>query len=84
MGVRLGLCILVIFMLVGSSNAVNLTDGLDGLLAGTASVAFGAFALIASYHYPQYEIVTIFSLAVVGAFLGFLVFNAHPAKGVYG
>lgn len=72
--------LLVIFMLVGSSNAVNLTDGLDGLLAGTASVAFGAFALIASYYYPQYEIVTIFSLAVVGALLGFLVFNAHPAK----
>src|SRR5699024_4677224 len=37
--------ILIVFMLVGSSNAVNLTDGLDGLLAGTASVAFGAFAL---------------------------------------
>ena len=72
--------LLVIFMLVGSSNAVNLTDGLDGLLAGTATVAFGAFALLASYHYPDYEIVTIFSLAVVGALIGFLVFNAHPAK----
>src|SRR5699024_10219974 len=35
--------ILVVVMLVGASNAVNLTDGLDGLLAGTASIAFGAF-----------------------------------------
>src|SRR5699024_5187656 len=72
--------LLVVFMLVGSSNAVNLTDGLDGLLAGTATVAFGAFAILASYHYPEYEIITIFSLAVVGALIGFLVFNAHPAK----
>ena len=72
--------LLIIFMLVGSSNAVNLTDGLDGLLAGTATIAFGAFALIASYYYPQFETVTIFSLAVVGALIGFLVFNAHPAK----
>src|SRR5690625_2731150 len=72
--------LLIIFMLVGSSNAVNLTDGLDGLLAGTATIAFGAFALISSYHYPEFEIITIFSLAVVGALIGFLVFNAHPAK----
>ncbi|MBO1005511.1 phospho-N-acetylmuramoyl-pentapeptide-transferase [Pseudogracilibacillus auburnensis] len=72
--------LLIVFMLVGSSNAVNLTDGLDGLLAGTATIAFGAFALLASYHYPEFEIVTIFSLAVVGSLIGFLVFNAHPAK----
>ena len=72
--------LLIVFMLVGSSNAVNLTDGLDGLLAGTATISFGAFALIASYYYPQFEIITIFSLAVVGALIGFLVFNAHPAK----
>src|SRR5699024_8233833 len=63
-----------------ASNAVNLTDGLDGLLAGTAVVAFGAFALLASYHFPEYELVTMFALATVGALLGFLVFNAHPAK----
>lgn len=72
--------LLVLFMLVGSSNAVNLTDGLDGLLAGTATVAFGAFALIAIYYYPDYTTETIFALAVIGALLGFLVFNAHPAK----
>lgn len=75
-----GYALLIIFMLVGSSNAVNLTDGLDGLLAGTAAVAFGAFALLASYHYPEFEVMSIFALTAVGALLGFLVFNAHPAK----
>lgn len=75
-----GYALLIIFMLVGSSNAVNLTDGLDGLLAGTAAVAFGAFALLASYHYPEFEIISVFALTTVGALLGFLVFNAHPAK----
>ncbi|RFA37627.1 phospho-N-acetylmuramoyl-pentapeptide-transferase [Virgibacillus dokdonensis] len=71
--------LLIIVMLVGASNAVNLTDGLDGLLAGTAAIAFGAFAVLALYGYPQSE-VAIFALAIVGALLGFLVFNAHPAK----
>ncbi|WP_102347029.1 phospho-N-acetylmuramoyl-pentapeptide-transferase [Bacillus sp. Marseille-P3661] len=70
--------ILLIFMLVGASNAVNLTDGLDGLLAGTSAIAFGAFAILA-WNQSQYE-VALFSVAVVGAVLGFLVFNAHPAK----
>ncbi|MGJ9460600.1 phospho-N-acetylmuramoyl-pentapeptide-transferase [Oceanobacillus sp. CF4.6] len=70
---------LIIFMMVGASNAVNLTDGLDGLLAGTAAIAFGAFAVLAWYGTPQTE-EAIFALAVVGALLGFLVFNAHPAK----
>ncbi|MGP4106892.1 phospho-N-acetylmuramoyl-pentapeptide-transferase [Virgibacillus sp. L01] len=74
-----GYALLIIFMLVGASNAVNLTDGLDGLLAGTAAIAFGAFGVLAWYGFPQTE-VTIFSLSVVGALLGFLVFNAHPAK----
>ncbi len=75
-----GYAILIIFMLVGASNAVNLTDGLDGLLAGTAAIAFGAFAILALNGFPQSSEVSIFSLAVVGALLGFLVFNAHPAK----
>ncbi|RST75403.1 phospho-N-acetylmuramoyl-pentapeptide-transferase [Siminovitchia acidinfaciens] len=68
----------IIFWLVGFSNAVNLTDGLDGLLSGTAAIAFGAFAILA-WSQSQYE-VSVFSVAVVGAVLGFLVFNAHPAK----
>src|SRR5699024_2933573 len=70
----------IIFIMVGSSNAVNLTDGLDGLLAGTAAVAFGSFALIAANGFPQFNTSMVFSLAIVGALLGFLVFNAHPAK----
>ncbi|TWI55777.1 phospho-N-acetylmuramoyl-pentapeptide-transferase [Halalkalibacter nanhaiisediminis] len=69
---------LIIIMLVGASNAVNLTDGLDGLLAGTGAIAFGAFAVLA-WH-AEFIDVSIFSAAVVGAVLGFLVFNAHPAK----
>ncbi|WP_035340710.1 phospho-N-acetylmuramoyl-pentapeptide-transferase [Alkalihalobacillus hemicellulosilyticus] len=68
----------VIIMLVGASNAVNLTDGLDGLLAGTGAVAFGAFAVLAWY--ADLIDISIFSAAIVGAVLGFLVYNAHPAK----
>lgn len=68
----------IVFWLVGFSNAVNLTDGLDGLVSGTAAIAFGAFAVLA-WNQSQLEI-AIFSVAVVGALLGFLVFNAHPAK----
>ncbi|RWZ60695.1 phospho-N-acetylmuramoyl-pentapeptide-transferase [Halobacillus fulvus] len=74
-----GYGLLILFMLVGGSNAVNLTDGLDGLLAGTAAIAFGAFGILAWTIDPNPE-VTIFALSVVGALLGFLVFNAHPAK----
>ncbi len=70
--------LVIVFLLVGTSNAVNLTDGLDGLLAGTAAIAFGAFAVLAFY--AEFFQVAIFCAAVVGAVLGFLVFNAHPAK----
>ncbi|MDQ0177663.1 phospho-N-acetylmuramoyl-pentapeptide-transferase [Bacillus chungangensis] len=69
---------IVVFWLVGFSNAVNLTDGLDGLVSGTAAIAFGAFAVLA-WNQSQYDI-AIFSVAIVGSVLGFLVFNAHPAK----
>lgn len=68
----------IIFWLVGFSNAVNLTDGLDGLVSGTAAIAFGAFSVLA-WNQSQFD-VSIFAVAVVGAVLGFLVFNAHPAK----
>ncbi|ANB57354.1 phospho-N-acetylmuramoyl-pentapeptide-transferase [Anoxybacillus sp. B7M1] len=73
-----GYIVFLVFMLVAGSNAVNLTDGLDGLLSGTAAIAFGAYAVLA-WNQQQYD-VAIFSVAVVGAVLGFLVFNAHPAK----
>ncbi|QQZ08033.1 phospho-N-acetylmuramoyl-pentapeptide-transferase [Heyndrickxia vini] len=70
--------VFIIFWLVGFSNAVNLTDGLDGLVSGTCAIAFGALAVLA-WNQSQFE-VAVFAVAVVGAVLGFLVFNAHPAK----
>lgn len=67
-----------VIMMLGMSNAVNFTDGLDGLLAGTSAIAFGAYTIIAMVHSEMET--AIFSAAMVGAVLGFLVFNAHPAK----
>ncbi|MFS0839564.1 phospho-N-acetylmuramoyl-pentapeptide-transferase [Paenibacillus sp. 1P03SA] len=69
---------LMTILMLGASNAVNFTDGLDGLLAGTSAIAFGAFTIIAMNN-TQPE-AAIFSAAMVGGVLGFLVFNAHPAK----
>jgi len=69
---------LLILINLATTNAVNLTDGLDGLLSGTAAIAFAAYGIIAwVYMKPE---VALFSCAMMGAVLGFLVFNAHPAK----
>ncbi|MBC1284737.1 phospho-N-acetylmuramoyl-pentapeptide-transferase [Listeria booriae] len=70
--------IFVIFWMVGFSNAVNLTDGLDGLVSGLSVIAFGTLAIIAN-HQDQ-GVVAIFCMAIVGAMLGFLIFNKNPAK----
>jgi phospho-N-acetylmuramoyl-pentapeptide-transferase len=82
----------VMVILVGSSNAVNLTDGLDGLAIGSTMIAAATYAvftyvagnrIIAAYLQIQYVggvgEVTVFCAALVGAALGFLWFNAHPA-----
>ena len=68
----------VIIIMFAASNSVNFTDGLDGLLAGTSAIAFGAFTIVA-LQTSAYES-AVFSAAMVGAVLGFLVYNAHPAK----
>ena len=68
----------LIFWLVGFSNAVNLTDGLDGLVSGLAAIAFAAFGVIAMFN--EQTDIAVFAFAVTGALLGFLVFNANPAK----
>lgn len=68
----------LIFWLVGFSNAVNITDGLDGLVAGTSTIAFSGFAVLA-LQYGQDDI-ALFGFAVAGAMLGFLIFNTKPAK----
>ncbi|MBO4601101.1 MAG: phospho-N-acetylmuramoyl-pentapeptide-transferase [Bacilli bacterium] len=80
MGWAYGLFIL--FMLVGSSNAVNITDGLDGLAGGLSAIAFIAFGIIAwnTTWMEGYQEVGVFSFCLVGSLLGFLVFNTHPAK----
>ncbi len=68
----------VILLMMGMTNAVNFTDGLDGLLAGTSAIAFGAYVVIALLiTEPE---TALFSAAMIGAVLGFLVFNKHPAK----
>ncbi|HXE91267.1 MAG TPA: phospho-N-acetylmuramoyl-pentapeptide-transferase [Terriglobales bacterium] len=83
----------VALVIVGSSNAVNLTDGLDGLAIGCSVIAAGALAVLsyvsghavfASYlelqRIPQIHELTIFCGAMVGACIGFLWYNAHPAE----
>lgn len=83
----------VVIVLVGASNAVNLTDGLDGLAIGATTVAAATYAVftyiagnrvIANYlqisHVPGVGEVAVFCGALVGAGLGFLWYNSHPAE----
>ena len=68
---------LAAFVLVAESNATNLTDGLDGLMAGTGAIALlGLAALIA----PTHPDLMVFCAALSGSCLGFLVHNRNPAK----
>jgi phospho-N-acetylmuramoyl-pentapeptide-transferase len=83
----------VVFVLMGSSNAVNLTDGLDGLAIGCTIIAAGALTVLTyvSGHIifsnylelqrmPMVAELTVFCGAMVGASIGFLWYNAHPAE----
>ncbi len=82
-----------ILVIVGSSNGVNLTDGLDGLAIGICAICFGCLAIfvyvaghmyIAKYlhiaYMPKVGEVTVFCGSLLGASLGFLWFNAYPAQ----
>ena len=83
----------IVFVMVGSSNAVNLTDGLDGLAIGLMIIASGAMtvltyvsshARLAEYldlaHLARSQELTIFCASMFGASLGFLWYNCHPAQ----
>jgi len=83
-----GWAVFVVLLVVGTSNAVNLTDGLDGLAAGSSAFAFSAFAFIAFwqfrhvtvYQVPQALDLAILSVAMLGGCVGFLWWNAAPAR----
>jgi len=81
------------FILTGTSNAVNITDGLDGLATGLSAIAFATFAVFAYaigrldfsrylglFYMPGAGELTVYCTAMVGALIGFLWFNAHPAQ----
>lgn len=70
--------IFAVIWMVGFSNATNLTDGIDGLMATTGTIAYGAYAYIA-YTQEQWGIL-VFALSVIGGLLGFLIYNKKPAK----
>lgn len=74
--------IFILFLLVGTTNAVNITDGLDGLCGGLSVMALVSYGIIAwgSYWIVGYQELAIFCFILVGATIGFLVFNTHPAK----
>lgn len=72
----------ILFVLVASSNAVNLTDGLDGLAGGLSLIALFTFGIISwsTGWLEGYEEIAITCFVMVGSLLGFLVFNVSPAK----
>ncbi len=74
----------VAFVIVGTSNAVNLTDGLDGLAGGVLIFSFVAYLLISLVEVPGVKIeqpqLAVFCALVIGALMGFLWFNVHPAQ----
>ena len=72
----------IIFWIVGFSNAVNLTDGLDGLVSGLAIVSYLAYLIVAlvNLNQPGYAEIALFCLAMIGTLVGFFPYNHKPAK----
>ena len=72
----------ILFVLVASSNAVNITDGLDGLVAGLSFICFITFGIISwnTGWLCGFEDIAILAFVIAGSLLGFLVFNINPAK----
>jgi phospho-N-acetylmuramoyl-pentapeptide-transferase len=68
------------FAIIAASNGVNITDGLDGLAGGTTIFAFVAFLIIAVLNVPHQPNLAFVCAVVIGAVLGFLWFNVHPAQ----
>lgn len=71
--------LLVLIMVWGTANAVNFTDGLDGLLAGCSIVVFGFYGLVVSVMRGQLDM-AVLSVSLVGGCIGFLRYNRHPAQ----
>jgi phospho-N-acetylmuramoyl-pentapeptide-transferase len=68
------------FAIVAASNGVNITDGLDGLAGGTLVFAYVAFLLVAILNVPAQPNLAFLCALIIGALLGFLWFNVHPAQ----
>jgi phospho-N-acetylmuramoyl-pentapeptide-transferase len=81
--VTIGAPLYVLFAMsaiVGSSHGVNITDGLDGLAGGTLAFAFVSYMIIALLNVPAQPNLALLCAIVIGAVLGFLWFNVHPAQ----
>ena len=85
---QIGWVLFAIFVVIATSNAVNLTDGLDGLAAGSGAFCFGVLSIIGYWQFRHFSIyhlhaaldLGLVAVALVGACLGFLWWNAAPAK----
>lgn len=78
----LGYVVFAILVVIGASNAVNLTDGLDGLAAGTVAIAALTYGIIAMQ--KGAGDIAVFAFALAGACVGFAWFNCHPAQVIMG
>ena len=67
------------FVIVGTVNAVNITDGIDGL-AASVTLPVGAFFAVVALWWPGFEQLGVYSGALAGGLLGFLIYNFHPAQ----